>query len=176
MQQLQTHFEHAHRELFDKHVSVDALAPLAILAPPRPFRPPPPLPHHQTRTESLLAPVSMPPIRRGHSQTTTSGLERKWSRLNVQDEESDSDVDPIAFEDLPSLQTRDILTPKVVDVEVHKKLPLARQPLLSCPQPAIYPPIRSNEPEHSILYPAFVRMVDSLTAAGTLAGHKKGGM
>ncbi|KAG8220895.1 hypothetical protein J3R82DRAFT_2395 [Butyriboletus roseoflavus] len=174
VQQLQTHFEHAHRELLNKRASVDDLAPLAILAPPRPLRPPPPLPHHKVRTDLVLASVSMPPVRLGHSQASASGLSRKWSRLNVQDEESDDN--PITFDNHPSPQIHDILAPNVVDIEVHKKPPLAKQPLLSRPQPAIYPPVRSNEPEQSILYPSFVRMVDSLAAAGTLARRKKGGM
>lgn len=112
----------------------------------------------------------MPAVRLGHSQASASGLSRKWSRLNVQDEESDDN--PIAFDNLPS----DILAPTVVDIEVQKKSPLARQPLLSRPQPAIYPPVQSNELEQSILYPSFVRMVDSLAAAGTLAGRKVGGL
>ena len=165
VQQLSGHFEHAHRELLNTRVSVDAFAPLAILAPPPRLRPLAPLPHHATPVDSLLHSVSMSPVRRGHSQASASqGLSRKWSRLNVQDEEGDEN--PIAFDNL------DIFQPQVVDIEIRKKLPLAKQPLLSRPQPAIYPPVRSNEPEQTILYRAFVPMVDKLVAVGTLAGHK----
>ncbi|KAH0836612.1 hypothetical protein J3R83DRAFT_8329 [Lanmaoa asiatica] len=114
----------------------------------------------------------MSPIHLGHSQASASqGISRKWSRLNVQDEESDDN--PIAFDNLPSCQPCDVLTPEIVDIEVRKNIPPTGQPLLSRPRPVIYPLMRSNEPEQSILYPAFVRMVDSLVAAGTLAGHKK---
>lgn len=174
MQQLQTHFEHAHPELLNKRASVDVLAPLAILAPPRALRSPPPLPYHKIRPDLMLVSVSVSPFRPGHSQASASGISRKWSRLNVQDDEID--VDPIAFDHLPPLQTRDILTPKVVDVEVRRQLPLTRRPLLSRPQPTIHPPIQSNEAEQSILYPVFVRMVDNLVAVGALARHKEGGM
>jgi hypothetical protein len=175
VQQLSGHFEHAHRELLNTRVSVDAFAPLAILAPPPRLRPPAPLPHHTTPVDSLLHAVSLSPVRRGHSQASASqGLSRKWSRLNVMDEEGDDN--PIAFDNLPSLQTCDILKPPVVDIEVRRKLSLARQPLMSRPQPAIYPPLRPNDPEQTILYRAFVPMVDKLVAAGTLAGHKEGGM
>lgn len=175
LQQFQSHFEHAHRELVDKRVSVDALAPFAILAPPRRLRPPPPFPDHKTQAELFLTPVSIPPVRRGRSQTTASqGISRRWSRLNVQDDESDGD--PIVFDDLSSLQSPNISKPEVVYIEVQRKLPLDRQPLLSRPQPVIYPPVRCNSPEQIILYPRFVRMVDKLVATGTLAGHKEGEM
>lgn len=173
VQQLSSHFEHAHRELLDTPVSVDAFAPLAILAAPPRLRPPAPLPHDEIRMDSLLLSVSMSPVRRGHSQASASqGISRKWSRLNVQDEEGDDN--PISFENLPSLQSHNILEPPVVGIEVRKKLPLARQPFLSRPQPVIYP-VRSDDPEQTILYRAFVPMVDKLVAAGTLA-RKEGGM
>lgn len=114
----------------------------------------------------------MPPVRLGHSQTRI--ISRKWSRLNAQDDESD-DV-PIVLDDLTSSEPIDTSGPKVVDIEVQKKLPVSKQPFLSRPQPAIYPPIRVNTPEQSILYPGFVCMVDKLVATGTLAGHKEGEM
>lgn len=172
VQQLSGHFEHAHRELLGARVSVDAFAPLAVLASPRHLRRPPPLPHLEIRTHSLLPSVSTPPIRRGLS--ASQSISRKWSRLNVQDEESDGN--PIAFDNLPSLQPHDIISPQVVDIEVQRKLSPARQPHLSRPQPPIHPPIRSNEPKQSIHYCTFQPMVDRLVAAGSLAGHKEGGI
>ncbi|KAF8557787.1 hypothetical protein OG21DRAFT_1505043 [Imleria badia] len=173
-QQLSGHFEHAHRGLLGTRVSVDAFAPLAVLAPPRHLRRPPPLPHLDIRMGSFLPvpSVSMPPVRRGLS--ASKSISRKWSRLNVQDEESGEN--PIAFDNLPSLEPHDFVAPQVVDVEVRRILPLARQPHLSRPQPLVYPPIRSNEPKQSIHYCTFQPMVDQLVASGSLAGHKEGGM
>jgi len=175
VQQLSSHFEHEHRSLLNTRVSVDAFIPLAVLAPPRRLRPPAPLPQHEPRTSVYLPSVSMPPVRRGHSQASASPrISRKWSRLNAQDEEGDDN--PIAFDNLPSFYPLDTSTPQVVDIEVRRKLPLARQPLLSRPQPAIYPPVRSNEPDQTILYRAFVPMVDRLVADGTLVRHNEGAM
>ncbi|KAF8449084.1 hypothetical protein L210DRAFT_847231 [Boletus edulis BED1] len=176
VQQLPSHFEHVHRELLDIRVSVNAFAPLARLARPRRLQRLPPLPRHEIRVSSFLPSVSMPSVRREHSQASASQtMSRKWSRLNVQDQEGESDEDPIAFGNLP-LQLQDILAPLVVDTEVRKKPPFARQPLLSRPQPAIHPPIRSNGPKQTILYSTFKPMVDKLVADGTLAEHKEGGM
>ncbi|KAI9464155.1 hypothetical protein HD554DRAFT_1273068 [Boletus coccyginus] len=175
VQQLSSHFEHEHRALLDTRVSVDGFIPLAILAPPRRLRAPAPLPQHETRMSLFLPSVSMPPVRRGHNQASASQrISRKWSRLNAQDEEGDDN--PIAFDNLPPLQSLDTSPPQVVDIEVRRKLPLARQPHLSRPQPAIYPPLRSNEPDQTILYRAFVPMVDRLVADGTLVRHNEGGM
>lgn len=173
VQQLSGHFEHAHRELLNTRVSIDAFAPLAVLAPPHHLQRPSPLPQHEIRTDSFLPSVSMPPIRRGLSQGSGSqSISRKWSRLNVQDNESNAN--PIEFYDLPSLEPQHITSPRVVDIEVRRKLPLSRQPYLSRPQPRIYPPIRSSfGPEQTILYSAFESMIDKLVADGTLA-QKRG--
>lgn len=92
----------------------------------------------------------------------------------MQDDESDDN--PIPFDNLPSLQSHDILARQVVDIEVRTKLPLSRQPLLSRPQSAVYPPVRPEEPEQNTLYQAFVSRVDELVANGALARHKEAGV
>ncbi|KAN0088526.1 hypothetical protein V8E55_005583 [Tylopilus felleus] len=175
VQQLASHFEHAHRELLGTRVLIDAFAPLAVLAPPRHLRRLSPLPQRGTRTDLFLLPISIPPIHLGHSQASASqSISRRWSRLNVQDDESDDN--PIPFDNLPSLQSHDILARQVVYIEVRTKLPLSRQPLLSRPQSAVYPPVRPEEPEQNTLYQAFVSRVDELVANGALARHKEAGV
>ncbi|KAG9312934.1 hypothetical protein JVU11DRAFT_6368 [Chiua virens] len=169
--QLKSHFEQTHCDLLDRLVSPAELAPLSILSPPHRLRSPPPLPDEQMLSASVLTSISIPRINPGYSQMSASqGLSRKWSRLNMQD--NDSDDNPIPFDNLPpSAQNYNTDEPPIVHVEVQRKLPLLKQPLLSRPQPKIHPRIGSEPPEQAILYPSFVRMVDGLVAAGTLAWH-----
>lgn len=172
VQQFNSHFEHAHGELMNKRLSVDALAPLANLAPPRRLRLPPALPNHLSRVELLIAPVSIPP-RRPSQTSAPQGISRKWSRLTVQDD-VESDDEPITFTDLTSFQYS-ISEPEIVDVEVRSTLPVDEHSLLSRSQPVVYPPVRSTSPEQSILYPAFADMVDKMVTTGVLTGHKGAG-
>ncbi|KIJ20821.1 hypothetical protein PAXINDRAFT_6600 [Paxillus involutus ATCC 200175] len=158
--QLESHFEHAHRDLHEKRISPDALAPLAILAPPRPLQSPPTLPDTETGTHVVLTSIAKAPIRPGGSQASGSqAISRKWSRLDVQDVETNDD--PTPFDDLPphsaSFETRN---PTLVNIEVRSPLSVTTQSLLSRPQPVIHPPIRSHDVQQTILYPAFARKVD----------------
>ncbi|KIL00737.1 hypothetical protein PAXRUDRAFT_821320 [Paxillus rubicundulus Ve08.2h10] len=158
--QLEGHFKHAHRDLHDKRISPDALAPLAIIAPPRPLHPPPTLPNTKTGMHVVLTSVAKAPVRPGGSQASGSqAISRKWSRLDVQDGETNDD--PIPFDDLPSRPTSfKTPNPTLVNIEVRSPPSATTQSLLSRPQPVIHPPIRSHDVQQTILYPVFARKVD----------------
>ncbi|KAF8845183.1 hypothetical protein BDN67DRAFT_1065545 [Paxillus ammoniavirescens] len=158
--QLESHFEHVHRDLHEKHISPDALAPLAILAPPRPLQSPPTLPNTKTGAHLVLTSIAKAPIHPGGSQASGSqAISRKWSRLDVQDGETNDD--PTPFDDLPPHSASfESHNSTLVNIEVRSPLSVITQSLLSRPQPVIHPPIRSHDVQQTILYPAFARKVD----------------
>ncbi|KIJ65721.1 hypothetical protein HYDPIDRAFT_131134 [Hydnomerulius pinastri MD-312] len=169
--QLEGHFEHAHRDLLGRHVSPDVLSPMAILAPPHPLRRPPALPNSKSNTYTVTASIAKAPRRRQNQLNGIERISRKWSRLDVQDE--DADEKPVAFDDqVPFNILPD--TPQSMEcfdsrIEVRPQLrPISKQSILSRPQPVVHPPVRDGVVEETMGYSTFVRKVDKLVEDGVL--------
>ncbi|KAG6334193.1 hypothetical protein ID866_4893, partial [Astraeus odoratus] len=162
--QLEEHIEDTHCLQFGDYVSADMITPIAKPAIPR--RHSAPLPLLQSEIPRYTVVASVVPGKRTASQATMNGtgnLSRKWSRLDVQDE--DEEHEAITFDDLTPADLR--IPHKTVPIDVRKKPPESLVQL-SRPQPVIYPPIQSDDVPDSILYSTFSRRVDRLIADGVV--------
>lgn len=158
---LGSHIEEVHRKDLGDYVSADAIAPLAN--PALPFSLPPPLPLSCPRIPQHTTVASVVPSKRRASQALLNGtkpLARRWSKLNVEDEDQDHCI--TTFDDLPRFQLSK--TPdELVPVEVRKRLPRS-QTRMSRPQRVIYPPIRTDDVPDTILYGTFSLQVKKFVA------------
>ena len=168
---LGSHIEEVHRKDLGDYVSADAIAPLAN--PALPFSLPPPLPLSCPRIPQHTTVASVVPSKRRASQALLNGtkpLARRWSKLNVEDEDQDHCI--TTFDDLPRFQLSK--TPdELVPVEVRKRLPRS-QTRMSRPQRVIYPPIRTDDVPDTILYGTFSLQVKKFVAdSGVVKRYSK---
>ncbi|KAL4063162.1 hypothetical protein J3A83DRAFT_1418811 [Scleroderma citrinum] len=160
---LENHLEEVHRKDLADSVSADAIAPLAKPSIPSSLPPPPSLSHSCLPQHITVA--SVVPSKRRASQMGLNGtnrLPRRWSRLDLQDD--DQDHETITFDDLPRLQLSKSSN-EPIPVKVRKKLHTA-QTRVSRPQRAVYPPIRTDDVPDTILFGTFARRVEQFVADG----------
>ncbi|KAH7926440.1 hypothetical protein BV22DRAFT_1063046 [Leucogyrophana mollusca] len=164
---LTSHFDTYHHNLFGVPLSCAYIhfSPTACPTRRKPFPPaPPPL----LSNSFSAVPLCVTTLSRRRHDNPSSGelIGRKWSRMEVQDEDGEDDRH-IAFSDLRHPQVPCHSSPESIDVVVRKALPGATE-RLARPQPMEQPPVRDVVPRETMLYCTFYRKVEQLMSDGVL--------
>lgn len=174
--EVEDHFRVFHNDIIGhvQDIPSDVLKPRNQLIPPDQFRvlPLPPLPKQELIPLSIIVPPSIPPTarRRGGLPIATSG--RKWSRMNVPDEEELKEQS-FTFDDLPSFPHQDpSSTDELKEMIVRKSLPSFSSAMrLSEPQSMREPFKTDPKPTASITYNVFAQRFQKLEEGNVVESH-----